>query len=140
MWLPILGIIAGLFFLYTRAMRQKAQDYEALYWTTVHEPLVFIMETAVDNTAEQRAQHAREMLKKHGNERLTDADVWIYIYRVDMGVLSNVHALEQRHCNWYDAAIADAAYKKSEWRKERSGYIKDAAGQVFGGQVQPNQN
>lgn len=136
----VLFILLGIAVFYLRTMKRTRQDYEALYWTSLREPLVFIMETAVDSTVEQRAQHAREMLKAHGNTRLTDEDVWTYVYRVDMDVFSNVHALEQRHGNWYDAAIADAAQKKAEWRKQRAGYIKDAAGQVFGGQVATNQN
>ena len=135
MILVYVGILFGaLIAAYNWLSRRQEDDAEALEWTTRKEPLVFISEHAFDRDVVARHAFAVAKLKEHGNQYLTDQDVWLYVYRVHMNILHNVHAIERNHSVWQDAAMREAAHRKAEWLKTKYAYNPDAATKIFASQ------
>ncbi len=136
--IPIGFILFGLYVFVSRMMQRKDEDAMALYWATVSEPLVFISESAFDSGVQDRHKEAVERIKLHGNRFLTEKDVWLYIYRVDIPIVGDVRPIDMRHSIWYDQVLTTVARRKAEWRDMKAGYIGGHAGHVFGNQVSAN--
>lgn len=140
-FIAIITLIGFVVIIY-RAWDKAKDDAQAMYWASVREPLIFISETAFDTGLEARAKEARENLVKHGNKFLVhpngQVDVWTYVYRVHMNILTNVQALDATHSVWYDEAVRTAANRKAAWIAQRSEWIGNNAGRTFGGQIVNN--
>ena len=141
-YLVIFAVIAvGLYVFVSNLLKRRHDDFEAFAWASRREPLVFIQEHETDTTVRQRYLDALANLKLYGNIHLEERDVWIYTYRVDVGLTGDIPAINVSHPVWYDKVLTEVAQKKREWIANKTQYIGTAAGEVFAGQkIHVNQN
>jgi hypothetical protein len=128
-WIMVLIGVLG--YAYTWLSRRQVDDAEALGWTTLREPLIFIQETAFDRGVSARYSHAIAMLKQYGNPYLKEEDIFLRVYRIHMNLLTDVKAIEYNHSVFYDQAVREAAQWKQQWLQTKTGYNLDAATKIF---------
>lgn len=112
---------------------RKLDDAEVMAWATRREPLVFISEHPFDTTVEARAKEAIEALKECGNKFLTDRDVWVYVYRVNVSVFGEVK--NPNHAQWHEDVMREVLERRAQWRKLKVDFIQNESGRVFANQV-----
>jgi len=112
---------------------RKLDDAETMAWATRCEPIVFISEHPFDTTVEARAKAAIEALKECGNKFLTERDVWVYVYRVDVPMFGEVK--NPNHAQWHEIVMREVLERRAQWRALKSDFIKNEAGRVFAKQV-----
>lgn len=114
------------FYLWRHWDQKQILDAEAYYWSTCFEPLVFISRTPFDTTVSEAANEARAKLKEHGNQFLTDADVWEYPYRATIidGVPNE--QINSDFGQFLDVVFQHAIMRRAKWRSVKISYTQDA--------------
>lgn len=119
--------------------RRNIDDARAAFWATVNQPKFYLSSDIDDKDVVVRAEHAREMLVKHGNPYLRPQDVFCYVWNSDAENASI--DFEQ----WYDLRLLDVmnarkAFREAKARQMSNSQNEYGAAQSFGGQKVPNQN
>lgn len=123
--------LGALFFisLYMLANRNgRAKDSEAMFWSTIAEPLIYRTQDIDDDGAMMRAENARQKLKEHGNLYLKATDVHCFLWGAD----HEEPTLDFQR--WADMADRRATSIREAYRKEKARRNPAAAAELLAGQ------
>lgn len=134
-------IVIGGYVFVSNLLKRRHDDFEAFAWASRREPIIFIQEHETDQEVQQRHAEAIAKLETYGNKFLTANDCWLFMYRVDTGIVGDITAIDVKHSVWYDMVLTEVAQRKRAWIANKTTYIGTAAGEVFAGQkINANQN
>lgn len=128
-WLLLFALLIGIFAVYVWKQRREISDGKAMWWSTVCEPLAYVMDDPEDYAVTQRAENARAKLALHGNKLLNpETDVWDYVYRADPMTPTMDFSL------WRDTTLLHIKQRTEAWRKQKAEYNLAEAKSKFAGQ------
>lgn len=134
--LNLLVLMAGATgaYLFFRWRHQRwLDDQVAAFWANVREPLCYRSQDIEDDEVAARAENAKQKLKLHGNQYISAADVYCWVYRSDKDDAT------ADFMAWADQRDLQAAEIRKAFRALKATQMEQAgnpqgAGQLFGQQ------